>query len=97
MINLDYPLDYTKGPEQRGADRRREADLGTSGTVKNVTGSADGLAGSVSKQAREYADKAQDAAESVKPLFEKVMKEQPMAVLGVAAALGLVIGACWKR
>ena len=49
------------------------------------------------EQAREYTDQAQEAVKNFKPFVEKSMKEQPMATLAVAAAVGLVLGALWKR
>ena len=33
----------------------------------------------------------------VKPYVEKQMKEQPMATLGIAAIIGFVLGALWKK
>jgi ElaB/YqjD/DUF883 family membrane-anchored ribosome-binding protein len=58
-------------------------------------GSAD--AGKVAEQAREYGEKAQEAVKNFKPYVDKSMKEQPMATLGVAAAIGFVLGALWKK
>ena len=59
-----YPLDYSKGSPDAGKDRLREmADVATD-KVKNVTQSAEEIAGKIAEQAREYGEKAQDA---VKP------------------------------
>jgi ElaB/YqjD/DUF883 family membrane-anchored ribosome-binding protein len=55
------------------------------------------MAGKVADQAREYGEKAQEAAKNFKPYFEKSMKEQPMTTLGVAAVIGFVLGALWKK
>jgi len=33
----------------------------------------------------------------LKPYVDKSMKEQPMATLGVAAVIGFVLGALWKK
>ena len=38
-----------------------------------------------------------EAVKKFKPYVEKQMKEQPMATLAVAAAIGLLLGAMWKK
>jgi ElaB/YqjD/DUF883 family membrane-anchored ribosome-binding protein len=92
-----YPIDYSKGSADARKDRLREmADVATD-KVKNVTLSAEEIAGKVAEQAREYGEKAQEAAKNFKPYVEKSMKEQPMATLGVAAVIGFVLGALWKK
>jgi ElaB/YqjD/DUF883 family membrane-anchored ribosome-binding protein len=99
-----YPLDYSKGSAAAGKDRIREmADVATdkvkvaTDKVKIVTQSAEEIAGKVAEQAREYGDKAQEAVKNLKPYVDKSMKEQPMATLGVAAVIGFVLGALWKK
>jgi ElaB/YqjD/DUF883 family membrane-anchored ribosome-binding protein len=75
------------------------ADVATD-KMKDVTQSAEEaeeMAGKVAEQAREYAEKAQEAVKQFKPHVEKSMKEQPMATLGVAAVIGFVLGALWKK
>jgi len=72
------------------------ADVATD-KFKNVTESAEEMAGKVAVQAREYSEKAQEAVKQFKPYVEKSMREQPMATLGVAAVIGFVLGALWKK
>ena len=92
-----YPLDYSKGSPDAGKDRLREmADVATD-KVKNATQSAEELAGKVAEQAREYGERTQAAVKNFKPYVDKSMKEQPMATLGVAAVIGFVLGALWKK
>ena len=92
-----YPLDYSKGSAYAGKDRVREmADVATD-KVKNVTESAEEIAGKVAEHAREYGEKAQEAVKIFKPYVDKSMKEQPMATLGIAAIIGFVLGALWKK
>ena len=55
-----------------------------------VTENAQELAGQLTEQ-------AQEAVKKFKPYVEKQMKEQPMATLAVAAAIGLLLGAMWKK
>ena len=92
-----YPLDYSKGSAEAGKDRLREmADVATD-KFKNVTESAEEMAGKVAEQAREYGEKGQEALKNIKPYVDKSMKEQPMATLGIAAVIGFVLGALWKK
>jgi ElaB/YqjD/DUF883 family membrane-anchored ribosome-binding protein len=87
-----YPLDYSKGhtEEVRRADSTMER-------VKDTAAEAQDYAGRVAEQAREYGEKAQDAARNFKPYVERSMKEQPMATLAVASVIGFVLGALWKK
>jgi ElaB/YqjD/DUF883 family membrane-anchored ribosome-binding protein len=95
--NARYPTDYSKGSADSGRDRLREmADTATD-KVKDVAQSAEEIAGKVAEQAREYGEKAQEAISNFKPYVEKSMKEQPMATLGVAAVIGFMLGALWKK
>jgi ElaB/YqjD/DUF883 family membrane-anchored ribosome-binding protein len=92
-----YPSDYSKGSAVAGKDRLREmADVVTD-KMKDVTQSAEEIAGKVAEQAREYGEKAQEAVQQFKPYVEKSMKAQPMATLGVAAMIGFILGALWKK
>jgi ElaB/YqjD/DUF883 family membrane-anchored ribosome-binding protein len=92
-----FPLDYSKGSADAGKDRVREmADVATD-NVKNVTESLEEIAGKVAEQDREYGEKAQEAVKNFKPYVDKSMKEQPMATLGIAAVIGFVLGALWKK
>jgi hypothetical protein len=42
-------------------------------------------------------EKAQEAVKNFKPYVDKSMKDQPMATLGIAAVIGFVLGALWKK
>lgn len=55
------------------------------------------VADKFTEQAREYSEKAQDAARQVRPLAEKSLREQPLLTLAGAAAIGFVLGALWKK
>jgi ElaB/YqjD/DUF883 family membrane-anchored ribosome-binding protein len=72
------------------------ADVATD-KVKNVAENAEEIAGKVAEHAREYGQKAQEAVKNFKPYVDKSMREQPMATLGVAAVIGFVLGALWKK
>jgi ElaB/YqjD/DUF883 family membrane-anchored ribosome-binding protein len=51
------------------------------------------MAASTKQMARQMGDMAQQ----FRPTVERSLKEQPMATLAVAAALGFLLGALWKR
>lgn len=55
------------------------------------------MADKVVEQARHYTEKAQDAARQVRPIAEKSFREQPLATLLGAAAVGFVLGALWRK
>ena len=92
-----YPIDYSKGSADAGKDRLGEISDVATDKVKNVAEGAEEMAGKVAEQAREYGEKAQEAVKQFKPYVDKSMKEQPMATLGVAAVIGFVLGALWKK
>jgi ElaB/YqjD/DUF883 family membrane-anchored ribosome-binding protein len=92
-----YPGQPPEHAGERGTERLRDlADTATD-QLKGAADRAQELAGDVSRQAREYGEKAQDAARQVKPFVEKSLREQPMTTLAAVAAIGFVLGALWKR
>jgi hypothetical protein len=62
-----YPLDYSKGTEE---DRHPES---TMERAKDAAAEVQDYAGRVAEQAREYGEKAQDAARNFKPYVERSM------------------------
>jgi ElaB/YqjD/DUF883 family membrane-anchored ribosome-binding protein len=84
-----YPLDYSKTDASSSKDRLDMAAKATDQFGK-VTENAQELAGQLAGQ-------AQEAVKKFKPYVEKQMKEQPIATLAVAAAIGLLLGAMWKK
>ena len=51
----------------------------------------------VGREAADPAQAAQDALQRVAPFVTKSLKEQPMATLGVVAAMAFIVGAIWKK
>ena len=92
-----YPSDYSKDSADAGKDRLREIADAATDKVKDVAQNAEEMAGKFAEQAIVYGDKAQEAVNNFKPYIEKSMKQQPMATLGVAAVIGFVLGALWKK
>jgi ElaB/YqjD/DUF883 family membrane-anchored ribosome-binding protein len=92
-----YPHGYGQGASETAKDRLRDIADATGEKAKEVAGRAQEMAGNITDQARQYGTQAQEAAQQVKPFLEKSLKEQPMATLAGAAALGFVLGALWKK
>src|SRR5262245_1565711 len=91
----DYPLDYTEGPVRE--DRSQAAAEATNESVKNAAARTQEFAERTAEQLREYGEKAQDAARNFQPFLRNSMKEQPIATLAIAALVGFVLGALWKK
>ena len=58
--------------------------------------SAEKMASKVAEQDREVGENFQEVAGNVKGAIAKSVKEQPMATLAFAAAVGFILGAIWK-
>jgi ElaB/YqjD/DUF883 family membrane-anchored ribosome-binding protein len=82
---------------QQRAYPQGSATEGAMDRVKDAAADAQEYAGKVADQAREYGEKAQEAARNIKPYLEKSMKERPMETLAVASVIGFVLGALWKK
>ncbi len=63
---------------------------------RDVADQAEHIASRVAEQGREVGDKVQQVAGNIKGAVDKSVKDQPMATLAMAAALGFVLGAIWK-
>ena len=63
---------------------------------KKVADRVEGVAGAAADQMRDVTDRTGEVAGNVKRAVDKSVKEQPMASLFVAAAVGFVLGALWK-
>jgi ElaB/YqjD/DUF883 family membrane-anchored ribosome-binding protein len=57
----------------------------------------DSAIGEVSERGSAAADAAQDAATSIEETLEDVITKRPLATVGLALGLGLLIGATWRR
>jgi len=57
---------------------------------------AEGVARQVADQGREATERVGEVAGNIKGAVDKSVKDQPMATLAVAAAMGFVLGALWK-
>jgi ElaB/YqjD/DUF883 family membrane-anchored ribosome-binding protein len=57
----------------------------------------DSAIGEVSERGSAAMDAAQDAASSIEETLEDVIAKRPLATVGIALGLGLLIGATWRR
>ena len=79
------------------ADRLRDMADTTSDRLKDAGERAQEMASDVAEQARQYGEKAQDAARQFRPFVDRSLREQPMTTLAVAAVIGFLLGALWKK
>jgi ElaB/YqjD/DUF883 family membrane-anchored ribosome-binding protein len=63
---------------------------------KRVADRVEGLATGAAGQMREVSDRTGKVAGNFKGALDKSAKDQPMATLAMAAAVGFVLGALWK-
>ena len=54
------------------------------------------MAHDVAERGREGAERVQQVAGNLKSAVDKSVRDQPMATLAVAAAMGFLLGALWK-
>lgn len=71
------------------------ADI-ASAKIGQAIESAEATVTTAAEQGRDASERVQEVAGNLKTAVNKSAKEQPMATLAVAAAMGFVIGALWK-
>ena len=64
---------------------------------KSVADQAEGVANRVLEQGQEAGERLQQVAGNFKGAVDRSVKDQPMATLAMAAMLGFVIGALWRK
>jgi len=79
------------------ADRMRGAADVAEGRAKDAGEKIQDMTSGMAEQARQYGEKAQQAARQFKPFVERSLKDQPLATLAGAAVIGFVLGALWKK
>ena len=65
-------------------------------TVRGAADKASDLAGRAVDLGREVCEIAQKAPAAMRDALDKSLKEQPMATLAIAGAIGFLLGAVWK-
>ena len=66
-------------------------------SFRNAADQAEHFAGRVVEHGREVRKDVQEVAGNLKGAVDKSLKDQPMATLALAAVLGFVLGALWKK
>lgn len=64
--------------------------------ITNVADQVENAAAAIAQHSREVGDNMQKVAGNLKGAVDTSVRDQPMATLAVAAALGFVLGALWK-
>ena len=72
---------------------RKQARRGYKQARANVDSAVD----DISERGSAVVDAAQDAAVSIEETLEDIIAERPLATVGVALALGFLIGVTWRR
>jgi ElaB/YqjD/DUF883 family membrane-anchored ribosome-binding protein len=63
---------------------------------RDVADQAEDVANRVARQGRDAGERVQEVAGNFKGAVDRSVKDQPMATLAIAAAVGFVLGALWK-
>jgi ElaB/YqjD/DUF883 family membrane-anchored ribosome-binding protein len=63
---------------------------------KKVADRVEGVASDAAGQMREVSDRTGEVAGNFQGALDKSVKDQPMAMLAPAAAVGFLLGALWK-
>ena len=64
--------------------------------LKKVADRVEGVAGAAADQMRDVSDRTGEVAGNLRRAVDKSVKDQPMATLLMAAAVGFILGALWK-
>jgi len=64
---------------------------------KQARANVDATVDDISERGGAMMDAAQDAASSIEETLEEVIAQRPLATVGIALALGFLIGATWRR
>jgi ElaB/YqjD/DUF883 family membrane-anchored ribosome-binding protein len=83
----------------RGADYAESSSTDLKDkAIEKVTMGAEKAASHASpaEQGREAGEPVQEVAGNVKGAVDKSLRDQPIATLAVAAAVGFILGALWK-
>jgi ElaB/YqjD/DUF883 family membrane-anchored ribosome-binding protein len=65
--------------------------------IGSVADAMEDVASRIAEQGRAAGQQMREVAGNISGAVDKSIKEQPMATLAVAAVVGFVLGALWKR
>jgi ElaB/YqjD/DUF883 family membrane-anchored ribosome-binding protein len=96
MAQSSYPASTSHDLKEKATSQvDRLADKATD-KFKSAADTAENVANRVMDQGREAGENLQEVAGNLKGAVDRSVKDQPMATLAMAAALGFVLGAIWK-
>ncbi len=82
--------------KEKASERfERMADKATD-QFRSVADQAEHAATRIAEQGRDAGERVQEVAGNFKGAVDRSVRDQPMATLAVAAAVGFVLGALWK-
>lgn len=88
--------DEAKSVVTNMADKASQIATKAGQKIDDAIQSAEGTVTAVTQQGREAQERVTEVAGNLKTAVDRSVKDQPMATLAIAAALGFVIGAIWK-
>jgi len=96
MVQSSYPGSGTQDMKEKATGQfEKMADKATD-KFNSVAEGAESVANRVMDQGREATEGMQEVAGNIKGAVDRSVKDQPMATLAMAAAVGFVLGAIWK-
>lgn len=102
---MAYANNIGAGSDKRSQGSTSTADISAKASeyankageqISGMVDSAEQTARNLADQARDSGERVQEVAGNMKTAIEKSVRDQPMATLAVAAAVGFVVGALWK-
>jgi len=96
----DLRRDAPQGARDTASDLAgKAADLADKATKQfdSAIEGAEAAVRDLAGQGREAGERVGEVAGNLKTAIDKSLKDQPLTTLAMAAALGFVIGALWKR
>jgi ElaB/YqjD/DUF883 family membrane-anchored ribosome-binding protein len=87
---------YSNETARHASDRASDLADSANQQIDRALDRAENVARQVADQGREATERVGEVAGNFKVAVDKSVKDQPMATLAVAAAVGFVMGALWK-
>ena len=87
---------YSNETARQSSERASDIADTANQQIDRALDRAENVARQVADQGREATERVGEVAGNIKVAVDKSVKDQPMATLAVAAAVGFVMGALWK-
>jgi len=93
----DQPTGSAHDLKENAVDQFEKLAEKATDKFRDVADQAEQYAGRVAEQGREAGEKVHEGVGNFKGAGDKSLKDQPMTTLAMAAVLGFVLGALWKK